>query len=69
MPHVELTIAVHLTADGYSAIPLETGPDVYRDFLFIKEVARIVEDSKFLRGDPLIPPRTARYAITKVDDL
>jgi len=26
MPHVELTIAVHLTADGYSAIPLETGP-------------------------------------------
>jgi len=45
-----------LTADGYSAIPAGDGQDVYRDFLFIKEVARIVQDSKFLRGDPLIPP-------------
>jgi hypothetical protein len=68
MPHVELTIAVHLAEDGYTAWPLETGPEVYRDFLFVKEVARVTEDAKYLRGDPLIPPRTARYALTKVND-
>lgn len=66
MPWVELTIAVHLTADGYTAWPLETGDEVYRDFLFIKEVARIQEDAKFLRGDPLIPPRTIRYQMQEI---
>lgn len=67
MPHVELTVAVHLTPYSYTAWPLESDESVYTDFLFIKEVARIVEESKFLRGDPLIPPRTVRYSIERKD--
>jgi hypothetical protein len=67
MPAVALTVAVHLTADGYTAWPLESDESVYRDFLFIKEVARITEDSKYLRGDPLIPPGTIRYTIERAD--
>jgi hypothetical protein len=67
MPHVELAIAVHLTLEGYTAWPLDTDESVYRDFLFIKEVSRIVDESKYLRGDPLIPPRANRYTIEKAD--
>lgn len=67
MPWVQLTIAVHLTPEGYTAWAMETGDDVYQDFLFIKEVSRAVEDSRYLRGDPLIPPGTISYEITKVD--
>lgn len=68
MPHVELTVAVRLTASGYTAVPIDTDEGVYQDFLFIKEVARIVEESKFLLGDPLIPPSTIRYQMTKVTE-
>jgi hypothetical protein len=67
MPHVELCIAVHLTENGYTPWPFETDESVYRDFLFIKEVARISDESKYLRGDPLIPPRTTRYAMERID--
>jgi hypothetical protein len=67
MPPVALTVAVHLTPDGYTAWPLESDESVYRDFLFIKEVSRITEDSKYLRGDPLIPPGTVRYTIERTD--
>jgi hypothetical protein len=67
MPRVSLTIATHLTPVGYSAVPLYTGPEVYRDFLYLKEVARITEESKYLRGEPLIPARGNRFEMTKVD--
>lgn len=67
MPKVSLTIAVHLTPTGYTPVPLYTGPEVYRDFLYLKEVARVVDESKYLRGDPLIPARGNRFEMTKVD--
>jgi hypothetical protein len=68
MPKVSLFIAVHLTPDGYTAYPMHTGPEVYRDFLFTKEVARISEESKYLRGEPLIPARGMTYRIEKVTE-
>jgi hypothetical protein len=67
MPRVELTVAVHLTPQGYTAWPIESDEAVYRDFLFIKEVARIAEESKGLRGEPLIAPITSRYQIVRRD--
>jgi hypothetical protein len=66
MPPVSFTGAVHLTPDGYSLVPLATPPSVYRDFLYLKEIARMVEQSNDLRGDPIIPPYTNRYEITEV---
>lgn len=68
MPRVSLMIAVHLTPTGYTAYAMHTGPEVYRDFLFLKEVARIAEESKYLRGEPLIPARGPTYRIEKVTD-
>lgn len=66
MPEVDFTAGIHLTAKGYSFIPLETGPDVYRDFLYVKEVARIVDGLRDLVGDAIVPPTASRYALAKV---
>lgn len=68
MPEVDFTAGIHLTANGYSFIPLDTGPDVYRDFLYVKEVARIVDGLRDLVGEPIVPPTASRYALAKVAD-
>jgi hypothetical protein len=65
MPEVDFTAGIHLTPTGYSFIPLETGPDVYRDFLYVKEVARIVDGLRDLVGDPIVPPTASRYVLAK----
>jgi hypothetical protein len=64
MPEVDFTAGIHLTRTGYHFIPLETGEDVYRDFLYVAEVARIVDGLRDLVGDPIVPPTasTSRYA-------
>lgn len=69
MPEVDFTAGIHLTARGYSFVPLETGPDVYRDFLYIKEVARVVGGLRDLVGDVIVPPTASRYALAKLPDV
>ncbi|GIF14824.1 hypothetical protein [Actinoplanes teichomyceticus] len=66
MPAVDFAAGVHLTPTGYHFIPLETGEDVYRDFLYVAEVARIVDGLRDLVGDPIVPPTASQYALTKV---
>lgn len=68
MPEVDFTAGIHLTAAGYSFIPLETGPDVYRDFLYVKEVARIVDGLRDLVGEAIVPPTASKYVLAKVAD-
>ena len=68
MPEVDFTAGIHLTPTGYSFIPLETGPDVYRDFLYIKEVARIVDGLRDLVGDPIVPPTASRFVLAKAEE-
>lgn len=65
MPEVDFTAGIHLTAKGYSFVPLETGPDVYRDFLYVKEAARIVAGLRDLVGDPIVPPTASQYVLAK----
>lgn len=67
MPDVDFTAGIHLTPTGYSFIPLETGEDVYRDFLYVKEVARIVDGVKDLVGEPIVPPTASRYVLNRVE--
>lgn len=67
MPEVDFTAGIHLRPDGtYSFVPLETGDDVYRDFLYVKEVARIVDGLRDLVGDPIVPPTASTYALVRV---
>jgi hypothetical protein len=67
MPAVDWTGAVHVTANGYELKPVLAGPDQYRDFLYIQQVARFCETSRDLVGEPVIPPTTARYELHRVD--
>ncbi|WP_229401942.1 hypothetical protein [Micromonospora okii] len=67
MPEVAFTGAVHVTPHGYELRPVLAGPDQYRDFLYIKEVARFVDTSRDLVGEPVIPPTTARFELTRID--
>ncbi len=68
MPDVDFTAGIHLRPNGYSFIPLETGDDVYRDFLYVKEVARIVAGLRDLVGDEIVPPTASRYVLAKADE-
>lgn len=68
MPEVDFTAGIHVRADGYSFIPLETGPDVYRDFLYVKEVARVVAGLRDLVGDVIVPPTASQYVLSKAPE-
>ena len=68
MPQVDFTAGIHLRPNGYSFVPLETGPDVYRDFLYIKEVARVVDGLRDLVGDQIVPPTASRYELVKASE-
>jgi hypothetical protein len=68
MIEVDGCAAVHVRPDGYSLIPLESGPEQFRAFLYLQQVARWTEDSRDLVGDPIQPPRTARFRLVREDD-
>ena len=68
MPEVDFTAGIHVRPDGYSFVPLETGPDVYRDFLYVKETARVVAGLKELVGDVIVPPTASQYVLTKAPE-
>lgn len=68
MPSVDLTAGIHLRPDGYSLVPLITDNTVYRDFLYIREVARIAEGLRDLVGEPITPGSAPRYLLVKADE-
>lgn len=69
MPEVDFCAGIHLRPDGtYDFRPLESGEDVYRSFLYVREVARIVDGLRDLVGESIVPPTASRYALTTVGD-
>lgn len=68
MPQVDFTAGIHLRRDGYSFVPLETGDDIYRDFLYVKEVARVVGGLRDLVGDFIVPPTASQYVLAKAPE-
>jgi hypothetical protein len=54
MPEVDECGVVWLRSDGYDLFPFEAGEGVFRQFLYIAEVARAAEDCRDYQGDPLI---------------
>lgn len=69
MPDVDFCAGIHLRPDGYTFVPLVTDDDVYRDFLYVKEVARIVEGLRDLVGEPIVPPTASTYTLTRIDEV
>jgi hypothetical protein len=69
MPAVDFTAGIHLRPDGgYSLVPLTTDDDVYRDFLYVAEVARVVKNVRDLAGDPIVPPTASQYELVKASE-
>lgn len=69
MPPVDFTAGIHLRPDSrYSFVPLLTDEDVYRDFLYVAQVARIVDGLRDLVGEPIVPPTASRYELVKATD-
>lgn len=66
MPEVDFCAGIHITATGYSFIPLLCGEEQYRDFLYVKEVARIQTSLRDLVGEAITPPTASTYALTQV---
>lgn len=69
MPEVQFCAGIHLTPTGYSFVPLLCGEEQYRDFLYIKEVARIANSLRDLVGEPIVPPTASRYVLAKADEV
>jgi hypothetical protein len=69
MPEVGFCAGIHLRPDGYSFVPLLCGEDQYRDFLYIQQVARIVDSLRDLVGAPITPPTASRYVLAKADEV
>ena len=67
MPAVDFCAGIHLRADGYDCRPLECSEDTYRDFLYVKEVARIVDGLRDLVGESIVPPTASRYVLAEAD--
>ncbi|NIL65029.1 hypothetical protein [Salinispora arenicola] len=68
MPEVDFCAGIHLRADDYSFVPLECGEDQYRDFLYVKEVARIVGGLRDLVGEPIVAPTASAYVLAKTNE-
>lgn len=68
MPEVDFCAGIHLRADGYSFVPLECGSEQYRDFLYVKEVARIVGGLRDLVGEPIVAPTASAYVLAKTSE-
>lgn len=53
MPEVDQAVAVHITADTYEVVPVETNPDVFASFLHVKSVFEFSKGMADLIGEPL----------------
>lgn len=61
MPIVDRCGVVWLRSDGYDLYPYDTSADVWRQFLYIQQVAKAAAESRDYKGDALTAPaRTTR---------
>jgi hypothetical protein len=67
MPEVDFCAGIHLRPDGYSFVPLLCDENTYRDFLYVAQVARIVDGLRDLVGEPIVPPTAATYVLAKAE--
>ncbi|MEU7677920.1 hypothetical protein AB0C42_24270 [Micromonospora taraxaci] len=68
MPEVTFTGAIHVRPNGYSLVPVVTGPEQHRAFLYAQQVGKFVQTDRDLIGEPIEPPTASRYALVKADE-
>jgi len=69
MPEVDFVAGIWLRGDGgYELRPLVCEYEQYRDFLYVKEVARIQTSLRDLVGEPIVPPTASAYRLAKVEE-
>lgn len=68
MPTVDFCAGIHLRPNGYTLVPLLCDENTYRDFLYVKEVARIVDSLRDLVGEAIVPPTASRYVLAKAEE-
>ncbi len=54
--HIDECGVVWLRADGYDLFPYHADEGVFRQFLYVQQVAKASEDCRDYRGDALLPP-------------
>lgn len=59
LPHFDRYGVVWLRGDGFDLYPYEAGDEVFREFLYIAQVARAAENSRDYKGDALMAPARA----------
>jgi hypothetical protein len=58
LPQVDEVLGLHVRGDGYELRPIEAGPEQFREFLYVMQVAHFTkETSSTYVGDPLEPAR------------
>jgi hypothetical protein len=70
MVDVDFAAGIAISRTGYQVVPLDTSPEVFRDFLYVKEVARIAdkEAMRALVGEPILPPFISSYVLKRADN-
>ena len=64
MPQVDRVGAVHVRANGtYELIELDVDEQRMRDYRYVQEVARIVEESRYWVGEAIEPPRESTFRL------
>jgi hypothetical protein len=67
MPEVDDCAAVHIRGDGADLIPVTTSPEIFRDFLYVQQVARFTKISRDLVGAPISPAAHSPYRLTRTE--
>lgn len=68
MPKVTFTGAIHIRPSGYSLVPVVTGPEQHRAFLYAQQVGIFDKGARDLIGEPIEPPTASRYVLAKADE-
>jgi hypothetical protein len=59
MPTVDAAGVIWVRADGYDLVPVQAGPDIYRTFRYVQQVAHFTRSARDLVGDVLTPGAAA----------
>ncbi len=70
---VDLTAGLHIRADGYDLMRVDSSEDVFRQFLYLKQVAHLAVENEGSELKGLVlgrvaPPLMARYRLVQVND-
>lgn len=59
LPKVDECYVAWIRSDGYSLVPFTAGPEVFRSFLYVQQVANFADTSRDLRGPDINSPFVA----------